>query len=226
MPKPINLCIAVYNRYDLLTKVIDSAINGTVKPTQINIVDNGKKFIENFGKLDNVEGIPLNLLVPKFEQYGLARSFNYFLHKYDDDIIISNDDAIFHKETIELLTAAAHENPNEIFFVPDNYWENHWSLFLQRKDSLSIIGEYDGNYFPAYFEDADYLYRMKLKGYKPFVVKECTYTHEDGGSNSIKQIADKISFNKRFAQLGQYFTSKWGGLRNNESYTKPFNLIG
>lgn len=222
----INLCVAVYNRYDLLSKVIESAINGTLKPTKISIVDNGGKFIDNFGEINEAYGIPLDLLVPKFAQYGLARSFNYFLHKYDDNIIIANDDAIFHNETIEKLVKATYDNPNDIFFVPNGYWEHHWSMFLQKKDSLSIVGEYDGNFYPAYFEDRDYLYRMKLKGYKPFVVDGCTYTHEDGGSNTVKKINERESFGKRFAELSQYFNMKWGGMSRAEVFTKAFNLIG
>lgn len=219
----VNLCIAVYNRYDLLCKAVESAVAGTVKPTRISIVDNGKKFVENFGELKEIEGVPLDLLVPKFGQYGLARSFNYFLHKYDDHIIIANDDVVFHNQTIELLIKAAEDNPKDIFFVPDGYWEHYWSLFLQKKDSLSIVGEYDGNYFPAYFEDADMKYRMKLAGHSPVVVKGCTYEHVDGGSNTARE-SPKV--NEKFAQLGEYFIRKWGGLRNNEAFTKPFNLLG
>lgn len=225
MSKPINVCFATLNQYAKLANAVTSACEGSVKPTAIHIIDNGGKFTEEFGEVKEQDGIPIHLFVPK-KGYSLASCFNRFLHTLDDYIIIANDDVVFHEKTIELLVKSADENPNDIFFVPDGYWEHYWSLFLQKKDSLAVLGEYDSNFRPAYYEDADMRYRMKLAGYKPFVVKECTYTHDEGGSNTIKSSSDKEFFMKKYAQLSEYYTRKWGGLRDNEIFTKPFNLIG
>lgn len=212
----INVCYPTLCKYDLLAQSIESVMAGSVKPTQINVIDNGGKFIENFGESDEI-----NLFVPK-SNWGCARSWNHFMHSLDDHIIISNDDVIFHEKTIELLVEAAEENPTQLMFSPDCYWEHKFSLLLLRKEALSIVGEFDGNFFPAYFEDQDYMYRMKLAGYEPFIVKGCTYTHVEGGSKTSRNTVSSA----RFAQLGEYYIKKWGGLPRNETFTKPFNLIG
>lgn len=222
----VNLCIPTLTRYDLLAQCIESAMKGSVKPEFVYVIDNGGKFEEHFGPVSDIEDVPIGVLFPK-ANYGVGRSFNHFLHNLGDNIIVCNDDVIFHENTIELLVKAAESNPNELFFVPDCYWEHYWSCFLQKKDSLAIVGEYDGNFYPGYFEDRDYKYRMKLKGYKPFVVKDCKYTHHENGSNTIKSSeVDKNAFNQRFAELSSYYTLKWGGLPESEAYSKPFNLIG
>lgn len=225
--RSINLCIPTLNRYDKLAECINSAIIGSLKPTQINVVDNGCKFKEFFGDIDNVDGVTLQLFTPKIN-YGVGRSWNYFLHTQEDYVIICNDDVIFHKNTVELLIKAAEQNPVELFFTPDGYWEHYWSCFLQKTESLALVGEYDGNFYPGYYEDRDYKYRMKLAGFKVNVVEGCEYTHSENGSNSIKQMEsnERQLFNQRFNQLAQYYQGKWGGYPENETFIKPFNLIG
>lgn len=220
----INLCIPTLCRYDLLADCISSALEGSLIPTQINVIDNGGKFVEHFGNIDKICGVPLDLYVPT-KNIGVCSSFNHFLHKYDDYIIVSNDDVIFHKDTIRLLIEASKNNPKELFFTPNGYWEHWFSLYSIKKDALSIIGQFDSN-FENYFEDADYNYRMKIKGYKPFVVDNCTYEHVDGGSATIRSGEPETKIvSERFNLMGEYYLRKWGGLRNNEQFTKPFNLL-
>jgi GT2 family glycosyltransferase len=236
----INLCIPTLSRYDCLTDCINSALKGSVKPHSINVVDNGGKFREVFSDLfedaaitpENsyftvfTENVPIYVFQPVVN-YGVGRSWNHFLHNAldDDIIIICNDDVVFHENTIELLVKAAEENPKEIFFTPDCYWEHYWSCFLQKKESLAIIGDYDSNIF-SYFEDRDYKYRMKLKNYKPYIVKNCYYTHANNGSNTIKSFDEgqRIEFNERFRKTGEYFIKKWGGPPESEIYTTPFGI--
>lgn len=221
----INLCYPTLTRYDLLSQSVESAIKGSLRPDTITVVDNGGKFRDNFGDTKDVDGVPLKVYVPGIN-IGVGRAWNYFFNTLDDDIVICNDDTVFHENTLELLMRANQNNPKEIFFTPDNYWEHFFSLYNLRKRAWIELGEFDNN-FKYYFEDRCMLYRMKLKGYKPFVVKNCHYTHYEGGSNTGKSNdIDKIEFNKTFTQMGQYYMIKYGGLPEAETYSKFFNLLG
>lgn len=228
----IMLGIPTLNRYDLLAECIESAVSGTVKPDVIEIVDNGGKLAENFNDFKRIsktklfmeyKGVPINVFVPGYN-YGVGRSWNRILHLCEEFAVICNDDIRFEENTIELMTNAVKENPKEIFFSPEkSYWEHAWSCFAQTKDSLGIIGEYDSNIF-CYFEDRSYKYRMKLKGYSPFLVKECNYSHYEGGSNTIKDV-DKTKFQQIFNETREYYLKCWGGLPESEVYTKAFDTI-
>ena len=220
----INLCIPTLCRYDLLAQCISSALEGSLRPTQINIIDNGGKFRDHFGDIKEIDGVPLDLFVPK-KNIGVTSSFNHFAHKYDDYTIVCNDDIKFHNKTIELMVKAAQDNPNEIFFTGDGYWEHAFSLFLQKKDMLSLIGEYDPN-FENYFSDRDMIYRMSLRGYKPFIVKRATYEHVDGGSQTVRSGEPETkSVSERFNLSGKYYEMKWAGICGMEQVDKAFGIL-
>ena len=220
----INLCFPTLSNYSGLAAAINSACLSKLRPTQINIIDNGGRFKEHFGDIKEIDGVPVDLFEP-LSNTGVTRPFNHFLHKYDNYTIISNDDVIFNEDTIRLLVEAAEQNPNELIFAPQVYWEHYFSLFLIKKQALSIIGEFDSNFF-AYFSDADYTYRMKLAGYKVFVVEGCTYEHVDGGSNTVRNGGSETKkINQLFAQEEQYYRAKWMGVRNCEGTTRAFNIF-
>jgi len=216
----INLCYPTLNRYDLLADSINSACKGSLKPTRINIVDNGGKFEENFGQITEVDGIPIS--VYSFgHNIGVSASWNFFLENLDDTIIISNDDIIFNKDTIELLYRASNENPKEIFFCPTCFWQHEWSCMLQKKSSLNLVGKYDVE-MKNHFSDRDYKYRMKLVGIKPFIVKNCNYTHVDGGSQTLRSGQYTSEINTDYEKAMNHYLKKWNGLPNDEIFIKPF----
>ncbi len=216
--KPINLCFPTLSNYEGLGNAIESACNGSVRPTQIIVMDNGQRFKELFGEVNEVNGTTITIVTP-VSNLGVAGSWNYFLNNYYDHIIISNDDVIFNSETLRLLVEASISNPEELFICPNAYWQHKWSLFLQKKISLDILGQYDENFMPCYFEDCCMEYRMKLKGYKPLIVNNCTYDHIDGGSKTSQHSVN----NQQFQKMLEYYMKKWGGIPRCETFITPFN---
>jgi|JI10StandDraft_1071094.scaffolds.fasta_scaffold34634_2 GT2 family glycosyltransferase len=213
----INLCFPVLSNYAGLANAINSACEGKVKPDNIIVIDNGGNFTELFGELNEINGVKLSVFFPE-ENLGVTKSWNYFLNLCDDYVIISNDDVVFKQDTLKLLVEAADKNPNEIFFCPECYWEHEYSLFLLRKSSLETVGSFDENWF-VYFSDQDHKYRMKLKGYKPFWVKNCTYEHAEGGSQTSRNVVTSGQFAKDL----EYYKAKWNGVPRCEKYLTPFN---
>jgi len=93
------------------------------------------------------------------------------------------------------------------------------NLCLYKRELFEKLGYIDVNFYPAYFEDNDYVRRMATL-HMPNVTINSKYFHfwsrtlhqETGGSNG-----KFFNFNQ------QYYIAKWGGIPNHEKYILPFN---
>lgn len=93
------------------------------------------------------------------------------------------------------------------------------NLCLYKRVVFETIGYIDVNFFPAYFEDNDYVIRMGKTGLlsctinsKYFHFWSRTLYQEGGGSNG-----------KYFNLNRKFYQDKWGGNPHNETYELPFN---
>jgi hypothetical protein len=86
---------------------------------------------------------------------------------------------------------------------------------------LNRVGYFDENFFPGYFEDNDYRYRIKLTNTKitsiPLLAEHQTSSTLNS-SDKFKQ-KNNVSFQENY----NYYISKWGGPPNHEIYITPFN---
>jgi len=100
-----------------------------------------------------------------------------------------------------------------------------WHLNAFSRKFLETFGYFDENFYPAYFEDTDALYRMGLLDMpsprengrtRPYfqIDAEC---RTDGGA--IKD--GKVDIN--FTMLQMYYQAKWGGRQGEEKFERPFN---
>jgi len=98
-----------------------------------------------------------------------------------------------------------------------------FSCFMLNNQTIREIGYFDENFWPAYFEDNDYHYRMKIAGLKALKDSQSLYYHF--GSQTIKNSPNvqKIS-NEYYLQNKAYYVKKWGGEPGNETYQTPFNV--
>jgi GT2 family glycosyltransferase len=94
------------------------------------------------------------------------------------------------------------------------------NLALFKKSIFDKVGYIDVNFYPAYYEDNDYVRRAIRAGVKSCTVDNSFYFHfwsrtihqEQGGSNS------------RFFTLNRnFYIIKWGGDFGQEKYEIPFN---
>ncbi len=83
-------------------------------------------------------------------------------------------------------------------------------------------GLFDQKFYPAYFEDNDFHYRLKLNKMRAVKTNSALYYHF--GSRTIKENKDVgIISNTYFLTNKQYYIEKWGGKPGHELYKTPFN---
>jgi GT2 family glycosyltransferase len=211
----MNLVLAVptIRRYDLLGRLLNSAERGKFKPSRYCIIDNG-------GKLDakvslGVLSLPENTdVVRPGKNLGVAVSWNLALRSYEN-VIISNDDIELHEDTIKSFADALEMWPDDLMFHVEG-----WSLFMQRRALAEKIGYYDENFWPAYFEDSDYLRRMKLAGVG---VRQTggTCRHDRSASFAVLPPYQQAEHHEAFDECKVYYIAKWGGMPHSETLTTP-----
>lgn len=220
----ITYCIPTYNRQDLLVTAINAAISGTIAPDKFIIVDNsalGKARNSIFGT-EFQKSVTIDIIEAE-ENLGCSITWNMFMRDNEDYIIIANDDVAVHKDTILSLVSAATNNPDKPMFTGSGHSGNSFSLFLLRKWAWELLGEFDEQFKPAYFEDNDWHYRLKLLGLDFISLNEATFDHV--GSGTLRALTGRQLevHHKKFARNQDYYKAKWGDIPGKEIFTIPFN---
>ncbi len=213
------LGIPTLNRYDLLDKLIASAEAGTVKPSRYIIIDNGGRLGETNFNLDNER----LLVVSPGKNLGVAASWNQILQLAGgEQVVISNDDIELEPDALEKFERAAAEGHEFIGAC------GGWALFSQSAAVTARIGLYDENFGMAYYEDCDYLLRLRAAG---IPVHDLGYIGAHVGNASTHggtgetQAAVAHSRERNYA----YFVAKWGadsprwGNPHVKNFDEPFN---
>lgn len=100
--------------------------------------------------------------------------------------------------------------------------QNGYSSLVFTPELLYEVGYLDENFFPAYYEDNDHRYRMKLAGME-WEYFPLEYDHIV--SATIKKDPEIFRKNQyTFQENGKYYIAKWGGLPGNETYETPFDM--
>lgn len=218
----VGVGIPTYNRYDLLKPYIDK-YGVDFCDWNIYIVDNGNQDI------DLSEGMlitPLNdeirwsksglIIIQNDKNVGVGASWNQLCKKIfekNDYALILNDDIYLGKKQEQIISLIEKKKNGFIRATPD------WCAFLISKEVYEKVGEFDECFFPAYYEDKSYEYRMKIKGVialkhpqlNPAVYKSSQTIEKD------PEIFEASKKNKKI------YIEMWGGEPNKETYTKPYN---
>ncbi len=159
-------------------------------------------------------------------------------------ILICNDDILFSPWTIDALVAFMDTNPQSVLcsgsdrredFAADPYQimtmdkpteigvSEHpdFACFMIRPSTFKKIGKFDENFVPAYFEDNDYHYRIKLLGQQANSTLLAPYYHfgsqtQNGGEGPV--VPSYV-----FEKNRDYFNKKWGGNPGQETFKTPFD---
>jgi GT2 family glycosyltransferase len=149
-----NLIVPVLNRYDLLQRMLDSV---DVPVDHLLIIDNGLgtdtlEISNKFAKVTHLR-MPANLGVAGSWNLGI-KSFPY-AHRW---FIVSND-VVFRSGALEKLATARRD---EITLTAD---APNWQAFALGDEAVTDLGLFDEcGFYPAYFEDNDYMRRAQFAG--------------------------------------------------------------
>lgn len=180
---------------------------------------------------------------------GVAKSWNQGIEKakntYEcNHFIVVNNDIVLKKCTIDRMIEDLERedlgmvtawNVNGEIDTPDKLVKYEipilqkfteapdFSCFMIKESTINKVGYFDENFWPAYFEDNDYHYRMKLKGIRAVKDNQALYYHY--GSCTVKENEGigKVN-NENYLINKEYYIKKWGGEPGNETFETPFNV--
>ncbi len=227
----VGLGVPVVRRYDLLARMVASAEAGTRPPDKYLIVDNGGKLqwgeilgnptrtvraiIERPGRNVGVAGA-WNLIVAY--ALGLDGAVGGEFRGYDTTLVIANDDIVLGRETLAELLAT--HRPGQVTHAPVG--DSPFSLFAMDRAVALRVGWFDENFFPAYCEDSDFLWRASLADV-PIRQLPMQIEHAHGGSLSCLSPDQQRRFHERLEVVREYYRRKWGGPVGDERFDKPFD---
>jgi GT2 family glycosyltransferase len=153
-----NLIVPVLNRYDLLNRMLASV---DVPVAHLLVIDNGASVMaeplelqlnDNFAKVTHLR-MPANL--------GVAGSWNLGIKSfpYANRWFIVSNDVVFRPGALEKLATARRD---EITLTAD---APNWQAFVLGDEAVTDLGLFDEcGFYPAYFEDNDYMRRAAFAG--------------------------------------------------------------
>jgi GT2 family glycosyltransferase len=230
----IPICVPTLNRgHDKLQALLETALrdDNTMLPSKIIILDNGDQFPNAIDISDYDDGDPdlikilsrpeKVVLVTAKMNMGVAASWNWFMNNVPMEhgfMILSNDDIEYEKNTVKAFYEEM-QKPNVNMVLSNGAT---WSAYTLSKKLYEEVGGFDENFYPAYFEDNDFHYRMRLLGYNFILSSNVTYGHETSSTLAAFSKAATEVHHHNFRKNRAYFNDKWGGLPTCEKYTKPF----
>ena len=220
----ITLVVPTITQYKKLHRMLATVSEGTRRPDRIVVIDNGNlgmidiELSDFYGLYDEWDVQPKNL--------GVAGSCNLAMRLAAQQPggwwLHANDDIEVGKSTIAGLEKATESLPNQIMFNPVCAAGSAFTLFLMpAQRAIDEIGWWDAEFFPAYFEDNDYAYRMQLKGYRHVDVPCDGYIHHTSSTKRAYTGNEEEWGHQRFRANRQRYIDKWGGPPGEEKWKEP-----
>jgi GT2 family glycosyltransferase len=193
-----NLIVPVLNRYDLLQRMLDSV---DVKIKHLLVIDNGASISKSGLDLTYSDKFEQVTYLPLPANQGVAGSWNLGikLFPYAQRWFIASNDVVFLPGALENLSKARRD---EITLTADF---PYWQSFAIGDEVVSGIGLFDEcGFYPAYFEDNDYMRRALFAGFN--IRKILMPTNHDNSSTIKAGYEHKNA--KTFIANQAYYESK------------------
>lgn len=204
--------IPTINQWPLLKPYVGLYL-GDFPKTPIIIVDNGNQDITFPGQYL----VPINVLT-QTSNLGVPASWNLICRTIFGNgfthAIIPNDDIYWGRKGEELQTIL-EKYPRDLYKTS----RDDFSLFVLPKTTFEKIGPFNEMFYPGYFEDRDYMYRMKLAGCSVMssLKFDAMLFKESQSSQKDPSLLERFDINE------ELYIKMWGGKPGFEKYTKPFN---
>ncbi len=98
----------------------------------------------------------------------------------------------------------------------------NFSAFMVSRACWEAIGEFDELFAPAYFEDNDYHYRMKLMEIPAVVLPAAMFYHYGSRTQNEAEGVPIVS-GGMFENNRAFYAKKWGGIPGQEKFKTPYN---
>ena len=198
--------IPTINRADLLNQALQ-VYKTTMPDVQFYILDNADQQI--------LIGDNIKIYISE-KNLGVAGSFNVLCKKIFENYehaLLLNDDIILR----------ADRNGIENFINTQTYDlalpEKTNSVILFSKQVYSEIGWWDEQFYPAYYEDNDYFWRLECK--KKILLRSYLLEpaiHQESGSIAMDPSLNNARENRK------RYEKKWGGYPSRELWKSPYNM--
>ncbi len=210
------IVIPTINRKDFLFELLNSLEQQIHSFEKLLIIDNGKQSID----ISNLKLKTKTKILEPETNLGVAKSWNCGIREFkdydyilflNDDIVLGNDQLEEIKSKLDSQWVTLTESDFSVFALSKNCWE----YFLDKDKYV-----FDENFYPAYYEDVDFYYRLNLlennligkeKVFNPLVYRKSMSREKD------KRLVRKFQKNRL------YYKMKWGGLQGKEKFEIPFN---
>jgi GT2 family glycosyltransferase len=199
--------IPTLNRIDLL--------NPSLKKYEIDFPDIEKHIIDNGRQSSYLLSKDCSYFIAN-ENYGVAKSWNYLCNKIfekNDYALILNDDIYLGTKKTDIENLIKQKPDKLIKATPD------WCAFIMPKSVYQRIGKFDECFYPAYYEDKSYEYRVKLAGLsiiKSPILNPVVYKT----SQTLEFMPSIHELSKKNKKI---YIEMWGGEPEREKFKKPYN---
>jgi GT2 family glycosyltransferase len=203
--------IPTLNRADLLLPTLAKYVTEDFKNIEIHIIDNGKQDLSFLNVFPNV------IVYEQDHNIGVAASWNklckIIFEKHNHALILNDDVYLGYNTDVVNSVIEKYE-----YSLVQSYVS--WSVILMSKYMYDYIGDFDETFYPAYYEDSDYLYRMKLKGIRQDVEAEL---NPQTVRISMTQERDPELVNASMEANRLRYIEKWGNSPLLETFLTPYN---
>jgi hypothetical protein len=213
----------------------DSEVNKLKIAVGVPTLSNFKGLAELFASLWGEEYTPF-VVSNWVTNIGVSKSWNEVLHATHttyDLLVVCNDDILFHGNSFSRLREEWARRPADCIMMTGSTevgWKDKfvrgapdYSCFaVNPSEFLAHFGHFDENFTPAYFEDNDSHYRIKLSGKEAYRLNEAQITHKGSQTQNANPKAPIVT-SQMFENNRSYYVEKWGGTPGCEKYDRPYN---
>lgn len=167
-----------------------------------------------------------NIRIESHKNKGCGPSWNYIIKNSEGPWLIVGNDIAFLPGSLKSFDETLEKNPEADMIFGDGY-----NSFLMMEKGFKRIGDFDENFYPAYYEDVDHWYRGTLIEATRVGVPSFKRLHghtdnpEDNSkkSNTIKSDPE-IGRKNKVTSLNNhhYYIRKWGGAPHKETLKTPY----
>jgi hypothetical protein len=91
-----------------------------------------------------------------------------------------------------------------------------WHLIALHRSTFERVGLFDENFYPAYFEQTDWCYRLRMVGWEQGWIRVWVNALSQGSALHNEVVSCPAD------PLLNYYADKWGGKKGEETFVQPW----